>query len=145
MNRRDYSTASCVAGIAISILLTACGGQQSAGTEATAVAATGDPSMMISFRTLGAPSKGDNKVEAIVRRTDGTPITDAAVSVTFRMPPMPSMNMPEMHSTAPLTHAADGRYVGTGELEMAGTWNVTVAVSRDGAQTGSARFTVIAK
>lgn len=145
MNRSAYKTARVIAGIAILIWIAACGGEQSAGLEGTAVAATGDPSMMIAFRTLSAPSKGDNTLEAMVTRADGTPITDATVSVTFRMPPMPSMNMPEMHSTASLTHTGGGRYVGTGALEMAGTWNVTVAVSRDGAQTGSARFTVIAK
>jgi len=55
------------------------------------------------------------------------------------------MNMPEMHSTTPLTHEKDGRYVGTGQLEMAGTWNVTVTVARGGTQVGSSRFSLQAK
>jgi hypothetical protein len=61
-----------------------------------------------------------------VVKQDGKPVTDAAVAVTFRMPAMPSMNMPEMHSTTPLAHEGEGRYTGTGQLEMTGD------VERDG-------------
>ena len=110
-----------------------------------AVATEGDQTLRIGFKTLGAAAKGDNRIEAVVQRTDGTPVTDATVTATFRMPAMPQMNMPEMHSTTPLTHEADGRYVGTGQLEMAGTWNVTVTVSRGGEPLASSRFTVFAK
>ena len=76
---------------------------------------------------------------------DGKPVTDATVAATFRMPAMPSMNMPEMHSTASLEHQGGGRYVGTGALVMNGTWNVTVTVSRGDAELGSSRFTLLAK
>jgi hypothetical protein len=61
------------------------------------------------------------------------------------MPAMPAMNMPEMHSTTALVHQGDGRYVGTGQLEMAGSWNVTVSVARNGTQLGNARFSLLAK
>ena len=98
----------------------------------------------ISFKTLADATAGDNKVEAIVKQ-NGQPVTYATVAVTFRMPAMPTMNMPEMHSTTPLTHESDGRYVGTGQLEMTGTWNVSVTVARGGTQIGSSRFTVVAK
>ena len=155
MSNRFRSTAFAVAGIATALLLAAaCDGQSSAGPAAgpatapgtaAAPAAGGSQSLNIAFKTLSSPSKGDNKVEAVVKRADGTPVTDATVAVTFRMPAMPTMNMPEMHSTTPLTPQGDGRYVGTGQLEMTGTWNVTVTVSRDGAQLGSSRFTVLAK
>jgi nitrogen fixation protein FixH len=154
MSHRFHSTAFGVAGIATALLLAAaCDSQPSAGAApapgaaaAPAVAAAGgSQSLDIAFKTLSAPSKGDNQVEAVVKRADGTPVTDATVAVTFRMPAMPTMNMPEMHSTTPLTPQGDGRYVGTGQLEMTGTWNVTVTVSRDGAPLGSSRFTVLAK
>jgi hypothetical protein len=72
-------------------------------------------------------------------------VVDASVSATFSMPAMPAMNMPEMHTTTALEHQGGGRYVGTGQLSMTGTWNVTVTVSRDGARVGSARFTLMAK
>jgi YtkA-like len=145
MSHRSPSKVIGFTGLATALLLVAACGQPSGGPQSDPVVASGDPSMTIAFKTLAAPTKGGNKIEAVVKRTDGTPVTDAAVAVTFRMPAMPSMNMPEMHSTTSLTHEADGRYVGMGELEMAGTWNVTVTVSREGVPPGSGRFTVIAR
>ncbi len=145
MSFRVRSAIQAVAGVAAALLLgTACGDDKSAATEAKSAVVAGKP-LEITFRTLAAPTSGNNKVEAVVKQADGAPVTDATVSVTFRMPPMPAMNMPEMHTTAPLTHQGDGRYTGTGELMMAGSWNVTVNVSRAGAQLGSARFTLLAK
>jgi YtkA-like protein len=135
-----------VVGVAAMLLLgTACSDDR--GTSSTAPAATtaSSQTLQITFRALGSPVTGDNKVEATVKQADGTPVTDANVSVTFRMPPMPSMNMPEMHSTTALTHEGGGRYIGTGQLEMAGSWNVTVNVSRNGSQVASSRFTLQAK
>ena len=101
--------------------------------------------LVIQFRTLAAATEGDNKVEVVVKQPDGKPVLDAQVAVTFRMPAMPSMNMPEMHSAISLESQGDGRYVGTGQLEMTGSWNVAVTVSRNGAQIGSARFALQAK
>jgi hypothetical protein len=109
----------------------------------TAAVDTGN-GLTISFRTLADAAQGDNKVEAIVKQ-NGLPVTDATVAVTFRMPAMPTMNMPEMHSTVPLIHESDGHYGGTGQLEMTGTWNVSVTVARGGTQVGNSRFTVVAK
>jgi nitrogen fixation protein FixH len=123
---------------AVTLFGTACG-QAPSSTGADA-----GNGLTISFKTIDEPAQGANKVEALVRQ-DGKPVTDATVAVTFRMPAMPNMNMPEMHSTTPLTHERDGRYVGTGQLEMSGTWNVTVTVSRNGTQVGSSRFSVLAK
>lgn len=139
---------SSIAGVIaiLSILLGGAACSDDRGASSAAPAATANAhGLEIAFRTLASPTSGDNKVEAVVKQTDGKPVTDADVSVTFRMPAMPSMNMPEMHSTAALVHERDGRYVGTGQLEMAGSWNVTVTVSRDGAQLGSRRFSLIAK
>src|SRR5215831_16230868 len=148
MNMRFSFGSACVAGVAALLLLgTACSddrGTSPAAPGAASTTASGQP-LQITFRALGSPATGDNKVEATVKQADGTPVTDANVSVTFRMPAMPSMNMPEMHSTTALTHQGDGRYVGTGQLEMAGSWNVTVNVSRNGAQVASSRFTLQAK
>jgi nitrogen fixation protein FixH len=145
MNPRARSSIQAVVGVVAALLLgTACGDDKSASTEPKPAAAAGKP-LEITFRTLASPTSGNNKVEAVVKQADGTPVADATVSVTFRMPAMPSMNMPEMHTTAPLTSQGDGRYTGTGELMMAGSWNVTVNVSRNGEQVGSSRFTLLAK
>jgi hypothetical protein len=61
------------------------------------------------------------------------------------MPAMPSMNMPAMRSAVPLTHNAEGRYRGTGQLAMAGTWNVTVTASRGGQEIGRTNLSIVAK
>ena len=147
MTSRSRPTVTATAGIVMALLLgTACSDNEQPRATASqpAVSAT-NQGLTIAFRTLESPAKGDNEVEAVVKGADGKPVTDATVAATFRMPAMPSMNMPEMHTTASLAHQGDGRYLGTGQLVMAGTWNVTVTVSRDGAQLGSSRFTVLAK
>ena len=91
------------------------------------------------------PESGDNTIEVIVRQPDGSPITDAAVTAVFSMPAMPAMNMPAMRSDAPLTHAGNGTYRGTGQLSMGGTWNVNVTVSRGTETLGTSRFSIVAK
>jgi nitrogen fixation protein FixH len=123
---------------AVTMFGTAC------GQAPSSTAADAGNGLTISFKTINEPAQGENKLEAVVKQ-DGKPVTDATVAVTFRMPAMPNMNMPEMHSTTPLTHEKDGRYVGTGQLEMAGTWNVTVTVERGGTPLGSSRFSLQAK
>ena len=76
---------------------------------------------------------------------NGAPVTDATVEAVFSMPAMPAMNMPAMRSAAPLTHAGEGRYRGTGELAMSGTWNVTVTAARGGQEIGRTNLSVVAK
>jgi hypothetical protein len=150
MSHRIRSTAIAVVAIAATALLgNACSDDRAAtsskpGVAGSSPAAASTKGLDIAFHTLASPTSGENKVEAVVKQ-DGKPVTDADVSVTFRMPAMPSMNMPEMHSTTALAHQGDGRYVGTGQLEMAGSWNVTVNVSRNGMQLGNARFSLLAK
>ena len=100
--------------------------------------------IQIEFRSENNPPvPGDNPIEVTVRR-DGVPVTDATVTVVFSMPAMPSMNMPEMRSTATLTPQGDGRYRGTGELSMDGTWNVKVTVARGADQLGTHTLSIVA-
>lgn len=89
------------------------------------------------------PKIGENKLEVSVLGADGKPVTDAAVTVQFYMPAMPSMNMPEMRSNVELQPAGNGLFRGTGQLEMGGTWNVTVNVLRGGEKIGSKKLTLI--
>jgi hypothetical protein len=90
------------------------------------------------------PVSGDNQIEVMVME-NGAPVTDATVEAVFSMPAMPSMNMPAMRSAAPLTHAGEGRYRGTGQLSMGGTWNVTVTASRGGQEIGRTNLSIVAK
>lgn len=102
--------------------------------------------LAIEFRSEpDPPEAGDNTLEVTVRQADGSPVTGATVTAVFSMPAMPSMNMPAMRSTATLAHEASGRYRGTGQLSMGGTWNVTVTVSRGPEELGRKNFSVVAK
>jgi hypothetical protein len=53
--------------------------------------------------------------------------------------------MPEMKNSVTLKHVKDGTYSGVGQVMMAGTWDVTVAVKRGGKEIGSKKFPVNAK
>jgi nitrogen fixation protein FixH len=131
--------------ISVVIGMSACSRDQS-GSTPVPMAASGGQGLNVVFKTLpDPPIGGDNTLEVIVHQPDGQPVTDATVTVEFRMPAMPSMNMPEMHSIASLVHQGDGNYRGVGQLVMSGTWNVTLTVSRVGQEPGIERFTIIAK
>ena len=102
--------------------------------------------LSIEFRSQPDPPRsGENQLEAVVKTPDGAPVTDARVSVVFFMAAMPSMNMPAMRNEAKLTHAGGGVYRGSGEVMMAGRWDVTVRVLRDGQRIGSRQLSVVAR
>jgi len=119
------------------------------GRESTAVASpspAGGQGVSIEFRSEpDPPTRGDNTFEVVVTQPDGSPVTDATVEAVFSMPAMPSMNMPAMRSTAALAHQGSGRYRGSGQLAMGGTWNVIVTASRGAEEIGRRNFSVIAK
>lgn len=100
----------------------------------------------IAFRPQPDPPRtGDNTFEVVVRDPAGQPINDADVSVTFFMPAMPTMNMPAMRNSAKLPPAGGGTYRGSGQVIMAGRWDVTVDVTRGGQRLGSRQFAVVAR
>ena len=132
-------------------VITGCGGgeQQPATTTSAPVeeprgaAASGD--IDITFDSQPDPPRmGENTFEVVVT-SSGEPVTDANVAVDFFMPAMPSMNMPEMKNSVPLQHEGSGRYRGAGNVMMAGTWNVTVRVTRGGQEVGSRTLELAAK
>jgi nitrogen fixation protein FixH len=95
--------------------------------------------------TPSRPKTGDNTFEVMVKDSAGKPITDAEVTARFYMAAMPAMKMPEMKNTVTLKHQKEGRYVGTGQVMMAGKWDVTVMVKRAGKEIGSKKFPVTAQ
>ena len=100
----------------------------------------------ITFRSdPDPPQRGGNTFEVAVVDPQGQPVTDADVSVVFFMAPMPTMNMPAMRTDAPLSHQGDGIYRGAGEVTMAGRWDVTVRVSRNGQLLDSRVLSVVAR
>ena len=137
----------CAPVVALFIFMSACtsGGtdpQSQADGQVLAASGAAD-GFVVTFGTEPAPpAKGENEVVVTVRRPDGTPVTEGRVTAVFSMPAMPSMNMPAMRTEAPLTHAGEGRYQGTSQLSMSGTWNVSIAVA-EGTKTVVTRQTSI--
>lgn len=75
-----------------------------------------------------------------VKLTDaaGKPIPEAQVTLTFVMPAMPSMNMPEMKAAFPLPWVASQQmYMGNAQPPMAGSWNVSIEARKNGAVIAS--------
>jgi Cu(I)/Ag(I) efflux system membrane fusion protein/cobalt-zinc-cadmium efflux system membrane fusion protein len=56
----------------------------------------------------------------------------AQVSVTFYMAAMPSMGMAALKAQSNLKDEGDGTYTGSIDLQSGGTWQVTVASTKDG-------------
>ena len=141
--------AMSIAAIIVTLAAAACSREsapESSQTTAAAPAAAPD-TQGVSVRFTSEPNppvSGDNQIEVMVME-NGAPVTDATVEAVFSMPAMPSMNMPAMRSAAPLTHAGNGRYRGTGQLSMGGTWNVTVTASRGGQEIGRTNLSIVAK
>jgi len=100
----------------------------------------------IAFRTDPDPPRaGDNRFEVFVKDAAGKPIDDAEVTVQLYMPAMPTMSMPAMRSEARLSPAGNGVYRGTGPVMMAGRWDATVIVSRNGQRVGTKQLPLVAK
>jgi hypothetical protein len=102
--------------------------------------------LQITFRSEPDPPRsGENQFVAEVKEPDGRPVTDATVTVTFYMAAMPTMNMPAMRNEAKLPAAGNGLYRGTGNVMMAGRWDVGVLVTRNGQRIGAMQTTVVAR
>ena len=131
------------AGAAIALAITIGIPLQAAAAQA---AASKKPTVDIMLTSKPSPPKtGDNTFEVMVKDAAGKPITDAEVMAMFYMAAMPAMKMPEMKNTVTLKHQKEGRYVGTGQVMMAGKWDVTVMVKRAGKEIGSKKFPVTAQ
>lgn len=100
----------------------------------------------ITFKSQPTPLKiGENQFEVTVKGADGEPTIDADVSVLFVMPAMPAMKMPEMRNELKLKAAGGGTYTGSGQVMMAGQWNVTIRISKAGVMLGQKELTANAK
>jgi RND family efflux transporter MFP subunit len=78
------------------------------------------------------PQKGSNVFRVKLTGTDGTPATNAQVTVTFYMAAMPAMGMAAMNTTTKLTEKGTGLYEGNGSLGSGGAWQVTISVQKNG-------------
>jgi YtkA-like protein len=145
MRRRPWGFS--VATVALIVATSGCTGNGDSRAPATVVqTVTSAEGLNIRYQSRpDPPESGSNAIEVSVTDRNGAPVTDATVTAVFSMPAMPAMNMPAMRSDAPLTHAGNGTYRGTGQLSMGGTWNVNVTVSRGAETLGTSRFSIVAK
>jgi multidrug efflux pump subunit AcrA (membrane-fusion protein) len=91
------------------------------------------------------PRAGRTDLEVHVTSPEGEAIEDAAVTVSFFMPAMPSMNMPAMKSEAALTSVGGGVYRGSIDVLMNGRWDVSISVARGGERLGRRQLTLLAR
>ena len=111
---------------------------------AAAMPAGATQQLDIAFRSAPDPPKvGENQFEVTVGDAAGKPIDDADVRLQFSMAAMPTMNMPAMRNEVKLAPAGGGVYRGTGQVLMAGRWDVTVAVMRGGQRLGARQLAVV--
>jgi Cu(I)/Ag(I) efflux system membrane fusion protein/cobalt-zinc-cadmium efflux system membrane fusion protein len=88
------------------------------------------------------PRIGTNTLRVRLTGSDGAPVTGAQVTVTFFMPAMPSMGMAAMRSVAPLSDKGAGIYEGPGQVQMGGTWQVTVLATKNGQTVAQKQISV---
>ena len=86
---------------------------------------------------------GDNQFQVKVKGADGKPVNDADVSLLFVMPKMGAMA--EMRNEVKLKPSGDGMYTGSGNVMMAGKWNVTISVKQAGKQIGQKKVALTAE
>ncbi len=84
------------------------------------------------------PIVGDNNMTIEVKDASGKAVTDAKVTVAYTMPAMPGM--PAMNYKADASPKG-GVYAAKMTLSMAGSWNVTVKVTKGG-KTSMMKFSV---
>lgn len=86
---------------------------------------------------------GKNSLRLVARDPSGRPLEDAEIEVTLFMPAMGSMQ--PMASKANLRHLGNAEYAGEVEFLMAGTWQTTVVIKRDGKVLATVRTTLMAR
>ena len=97
------------------------------------------------------PKMGQTTFTVTVKGPDGKPVTSADVTVELVMPAMPAMKMAEMRNKVALKPATDaklaaaGTYTGTGQVMMAGKWNVVVTAKVNGKDYAEKKLTLTAK
>ena len=90
------------------------------------------------------PRIGTNTLRVRLTGSEGAPVTGAQVTVTFFMPAMPAMGMAAMRSVAPLSDKGAGIYEGPGQVQMGGTWQVTVLATKNGQTVAQKQISVTA-
>ena len=91
------------------------------------------------------PKKGSNVFRVKLTGANGSAIAGAQVTVTFFMPAMPAMGMAAMRGVTTLTEKGGGTYEGSGQVQMGGTWQVTILATKNGQTLAQKQFNVTAE
>lgn len=91
------------------------------------------------------PRMGSNNFRVKLTGAGGAAIAGAQVTVTFFMPAMPAMGMAAMRNVVTLNDTGGGLYEGEGEVQMGGTWQVTVLATKAGQTVAQKQFSVTAE
>jgi RND family efflux transporter MFP subunit len=114
-------------------LQSAMGGFAPTPQQAETVPQQATEQLQIDFSTNpNPPHKGANTVRIKITGADGKPVTGVQATVTFLMPAMPAMGMAAQHASASLVDKGTGNYEAPLQLDVGGTWQVTIAVQRAG-------------
>jgi len=95
--------------------------------------------------TPPTPHQGNNRFRVKLTGPDRSPITAAQVTVTFFMPAMPAMGMAAMRNVTTLSDKGGGIYEGAGQVQMGGTWQVTVLATKNGQTVAQKQMSVTAE
>jgi len=90
------------------------------------------------------PRLGANTLRVKLTGPDSAAVTGAQVTVTFLMAAMPAMGMPAMRNVAALSEEAGGVYEGRVQIQMGGTWQVTVLATKNGQTLAQKQISVTA-
>lgn len=111
---------------AVSILMFACGGTDSATSGKTVKTGTVNNMTVTLATESGVFKDGDNDFTLTFTDAAGKPVNVGAVSVNFHMPAMGTMAV--MNDAATLTTTGTpGVYKGKVNLQMAGEWQTQIA------------------
>jgi Cu(I)/Ag(I) efflux system membrane fusion protein/cobalt-zinc-cadmium efflux system membrane fusion protein len=112
----------------------------------SAAAASNAPQVSIDYSSTPAtPYLGTNTLRVKLTGSGGAPVTGAQVTVTFLMPAMPAMGMPAMRNVATLNEKSSGVYEGPIQIQMGGTWQVTVLGTKGGQTIAQKQLSVMAE
>ncbi|HYL34779.1 MAG TPA: FixH family protein [Bryobacteraceae bacterium] len=91
------------------------------------------------------PRLGANALRVKLTGPDGAPIAGAQVTATFFMPAMPAMGMAAMRNVATLNEKGGGVYEGPVQIQMGGTWQVTLLATKNGQTIAQKQISVTAE
>ena len=113
---------------------------------AGAASAANAPQVSLDYSSNPAtPRLGTNTLRVKLTGSDGGPIPGAQVTVTFFMPAMPAMGMAAMRNVATLSEKGGGVYEAPVQIQMGGTWQVTLLATKNGQTIGQKQISVTAQ